>query len=93
MTENELSKAGLSFRRQEHVPIRYKDVVLSSPLRLDVVVADKLILDLKAKQEITDIDKQQLLTYLRLRNLKLGLLMNFHVIRLVDGIHRIVNGL
>jgi len=90
---HELSKARLAFRRQEQVPIRYKEVILSSPLRLDLIVGDLVIVDLKAKQETTDIDKQQLLTYLRLRNLKLGLLINFNVIRLVDGVHRVVNGL
>ncbi len=90
---HELSKARLAFRRQEQVPIRYKEVILSSPLRLDLIVGDLVIVDLKATQETTDIDKQQLLTYLRLRNLKLGLLINFNVIRLVDGVHRVVNGL
>lgn len=89
----ELSQAGLKFGQQERVPIRYKDVTLGTPLRLDLLVEDKVIVDAKAKEEITPIDKQQLLTYLRLRDKRLGLLINFNVTRLVDGITRVVNNL
>ena len=89
----ELSRAGLRFERQQQVPIRYKDIRLATPLRLDLLVEDAVIIDLKAKSEITPIDKQQLLTYLRLKDVQLGLLINFNVMRLVDGLHRIVNGL
>lgn len=89
----ELSKAGLSFERQQPVPIKYKHIKLSAPLRLDLVVEGKVIIDNKSKVEVTPIDKQQLLTYLRLCDVKLGLLINFNVIRLVDGVVRVVNGL
>lgn len=89
----ELSNAGLRFERQKSVPIRYKDVLLASPLRLDLLVEEKVIVDNKAKSELTPIDKQQLLTYLRLNDVRLGLPINFNVSRLVDGVHRVVNKL
>jgi GxxExxY protein len=87
----ELSEAGLRFGRQEKVPIKYKEVLLATPLRLDLIVEEKVIVETKAKTEVTPIDKQQLVTYLRLRNISLGLLLNFNVPRLVDGVHRVVN--
>lgn len=60
----ELSKAGLNFERQQSVPIKYKHIKLATPLRLDLIVEAKVIIDNKSKTEITAIDKQQLLTYL-----------------------------
>ena len=89
----ELSKVGLSFERQQTVPVKYKDVLLATPLRLDLIVEGKLIVDNKAKSKVAPIDKQQLLTYLRLRDVRLGLLINFNVPKLVDGVHRVVNKL
>ena len=62
----EMSQAGLSFRRQQQVPIVYKGVKLATPLRLDLIVEDKVIVDNKSKKEVTAIDKQTLLSYLRL---------------------------
>ncbi len=89
----ELSKAHLRFERQLSVPIKYKDVLLSTPLRLDLIVEEIVIVDNKAKSELTPIDKQKLLTYLRLRNVRLGLLINFNTPKLVDGVRRVVNKL
>lgn len=89
----EFGQRGLSFERQKRVPIRYKRVLLATPLRLDLRVENKLIVDVKAKDGITPIDQQQLLTYLRLCNIRLGLLINFHVLVLKDGVSRVVNGL
>ena len=89
----ELSKAGLQFERQQSVSIKYKDVLLSTPLRLDLIVEGKVIIDNNAKSAVTPIDKQQLLTYLRLRDVRLGLLINFNVPKLVDGVQRVVNKL
>ena len=89
----ELSHAGLRFERQKNVPIRYKEVLLATPLRLDLIVEAKVIVDNKSKSKVTPIDKQQLLTYLRLNDLRLGLLVNFNVPKLVDGVHRVVNKL
>ncbi len=89
----ELTKIGLSFERQKQVPIRYKSEFLATPLRLDLLVEGKVIVDNKAKSDLTPIDKQQLLTYLRLSDVRLGLLINFNVPKLVDGVHRVVNNL
>ncbi len=89
----ELNRAGLSFRRQISVPIKYEDVLLSTPLRLDLLVEEKIIVDNKAKAELIPIDKQQLLSYLRLLDLRLGLLINFNVPKLIDGVKRVVNKL
>ena len=89
----ELSHAGLRFKRQKNVPIRYKEVLLATPLRLDLIVEAKVIVDNKSKSKVTPIDKQQLLTYLRLNDPRLCLLINFNVPKLVDGVHRVVNKL
>ena len=89
----ELSKSGLRFRRQVEVPIKYKKVALASPLRLDLIVEELVIVENKSKSEIHPIDKQKLLTYLRLMDVRLGLLINFDVTKLVDGVSRVVNRL
>lgn len=89
----ELERAGLAFRRQLAVPIKYEGVLLSTPLRLDLLVEEKVIVDNKAKSDLTPIDKQQLLTYLRLLDLRLGLLINYNVPKLIDGIKRVANNL
>jgi len=90
---HELHLRNILFKRQQPVPICYKGVRLASDLRLDLVVYDKVIVDNKAKEEITAQEKAQLLTYLRLCKLRLGLIINFHSLRLTDGIVRVVNGL
>lgn len=84
---------GLSFVRQRAVPFVYKGVRLSVDLRTDLIVERKVIVDLKAKDQVTAIDKLKVLTYLRLLNLRLGLVINFHVAVLKDGIFRVVNNL
>jgi GxxExxY protein len=90
---HEFALRRIPFKRQQMIPIHYKDVRLGSDLRLDLLVYDKVIVDNKAKEEILPADKAQLRTYLRLVNLKLGLIINFHAGVLKDGIVRIVNGL
>ncbi|MCG8451281.1 MAG: GxxExxY protein, partial [Pirellulales bacterium] len=77
----------------QQVPIKYKDFQLATPLRLDLFVADKVIVEIKAKENIAPIDKQQLLTYLRLCDKRLGLLINFNVTKLVKGVSRVANNL
>ena len=84
---------GINFLRQQNVPIPYKGVKLDTVLRLDLLVEDKVIVDLKAKTRLSEIDKPELLTYLRLKELHLGLIINFHKPILRDGIHRVVNKL
>ncbi len=90
---HELHLRGLKFTRQRQVPFVYKGITLSVDLRTDLIVEDKVIVDLKAKDQVTAIDKLKVLTYLRLLNLRLGLVMNFHVAVLKDGVYRVVNDL
>ncbi len=90
---HEFSLRGVGFDRQKQVPIHYKGVKLGVPLRLDLVVEQKVIVDLKAKEEVNAFDCAKLLSYLRLSNLRLGLIINFHSVLLKDGISRVVNGL
>jgi len=90
---HELHLRGLNFTRQRQVPFVYKGVTLSVDLRTDLVVENKVIVDLKSKEQVTAIDKLKVLTYLRLLNLRLGLVINFHVAVLKDGVHRVVNNL
>ena len=90
---HELNLRGLRFLRQRPVPFYYKGVLLSTDLRTDLIVEDKVVVDLKAKEEVPAIDKLKVLTYLRLLNLRLGLVINFHVPVLKDGKFRIVNNL
>lgn len=89
----ELLNAGLRSARQMPVPIRYKNAQLDSKLFLDLIVEDLVIVELNAKEKLSEIDKPQVLTYLKLTKKRLGLIVNFHERRLVDGVHRIVNGL
>ena len=90
---HEFSLRGIRFERQKFVPIYYKGVKLGIPLRLDLIVEGLVIVDLKAKADVIALDRAKLLSYLRLTNLRLGLIINFHSILLKDGIERVVNGL
>ncbi|MEW6304497.1 MAG: GxxExxY protein [Verrucomicrobiota bacterium] len=88
----ELSKNGLRFAKQKEVPLRYKDVVLNCGYRLDFIVEDSLILEIKAVTELQPIHDAQLLTYLKLEQKPLGLLINFNVPVLKQGVKRIAHG-
>jgi len=90
---HELKLRNIRFTRQKGVPIPYKETKLGTDLRLDLLVEDKVIVDLKAKETLSKIDKPKLLTYLRLSQKRLGLIINFHVELLREGIHRVVNNL
>ena len=87
---HELSINGLSFKRQQHLPVSYKAIKLDCGYRLDIVVENLIIIELKAVDRIEPIHKAQLLTYLKLANMKLGLLLNFNVPVMRDGIVRLV---
>jgi GxxExxY protein len=86
----ELNLRGLSHHRQHPLPIEYKGVRLDCGYRIDVLVNDRLILELKAVERLLPIHEAQLLTYMRIARLPLGLLINFNVPRLRDGIKRFV---
>lgn len=89
----ELTISGLAFERQKSLPVSYKGVKLDCGYRLDVVVGGLVILELKTVEWIESIHEAQLLTYLKLSSLELGILINFNVPMLKNGIKRIVNGL
>jgi GxxExxY protein len=87
----ELSLRGIEFERQRSLPVAYKGVQLDCGYRLDLVVENKLIVELKSVQELMPVHDAQLLTYLKLSGLTVGLLINFNVPVLRRGIKRIVN--
>lgn len=89
----ELTRRGLRVERQLQVPITYKGKRLASPLRLDLKVNGLVLVDNKAVTEWNPIFEAQMLTYLRLTGLKLGLVINFGERYVKNGIHRVVNGL
>jgi GxxExxY protein len=89
----ELDKRGLAVVRQQPIPVVYEGTVIPIGFRADLVVEDRVIVEIKSTTEIAVVHKKQLLTYLRLSNLRLGLLINFNVALIRDGITRIVNGL
>ena len=88
----EFTQAGLSFERQRDMPLLYKGVKLDCGYRLDFLIEDQLILELKTVNELLPIHHAQVLTYLNLGRRSLGLLVNFNVPVLKDGIRRIVTG-
>lgn len=90
---HELLRRGLKIERQLHLPIRYDDVTIDAGLRLDLVVEHCLIVELKATESLLPIHSAQLLTYLKLGGYPLGLLLNFNVIHMKDGIRRLANGI
>ena len=89
----ELQQSGLDVERQVTLPIPYKGQTLSSPLRIDLIVGGKVIVECKATSQYNEIYEAQLLTYLRLTGLKLGMVVNFGERIVKDGIHRVVNRL
>jgi GxxExxY protein len=89
----ELIQCGLRVEHQKAVPVRYKGRTLPTPLRLDLQVEDKVIVECKAISEDNPIFRVQVLTYLRVTGCRLGLVINFGQARVRDGFHRIVNGL
>lgn len=88
----ELGLRGIPFLRQEKLPITYKGHFLDAGYRIDILIQDQLILELKAVDRLQPIFEAQLLTYLRLSRIRIGLLMNFNVPILKDGLKRIVLG-
>jgi GxxExxY protein len=90
---HELSIGGLSLERQKPLAVQYKGINLDCSYRLDLVVENTIILELKSCEKIEPIHKAQLLTYLKLSGFKLGLLLNFNVTLMREGIVRIVNEL
>jgi GxxExxY protein len=91
--EYELGFRGLSYESEVPIPVRYKGKLLCEAYRSDLLIENRVIVELKAQREIADIHRAQLLTYLRLSRKKLGLLINFNTDLLKKGIVRVVNKL
>ena len=89
----ELKQRGLQVARQQAIPVVYESVHLEEGFRADLIIEGKVIVELKSVEVISPVHKKQVLTYLRLTNLKLGLLINFGEALIKDGITRVVNGL
>ena len=90
---HELKKRGLNVKRQVPVAIVYDDIKFDEAFRADLIVEEKVIVELKSVEKVSRVHKKQLLTYLRLADKRLGLLINFGAELIRDGISRVVNGL
>ena len=88
---HELGLRGIAVQRQLEVPVFYKGVSLTQPLRLDLLVEDSIVIELKSVEVLLPVHKAQLLSYLRLTKRELGLLINFNTPQLKNGVHRVVN--
>jgi GxxExxY protein len=88
----ELRKRGLVVEEEKPVPVIYDEVHMECGFRADMLVNGLVVVELKAKSTIHPIDEAQTLSHLRLLNLRMGLLINFHEVKLVNGVRRIVNG-
>jgi|SRR5216684_8288392 GxxExxY protein len=89
---HELTMQGLHCQRQIAIPVKYKNIVIRDPLFLDILVENKVIVEVKATEHDHPIHQTQLLTYLRLSGMKLGLLLNFGKKQVKEGISRMING-
>ena len=87
----ELLKAGLEVVKEKPMPIIYKDIKLDHGYRIDLLVNNKVVIEIKTVEQFTEVHRAQVLTYLRPGNYKLGLLLNFYVTTLKNGIKRVIN--
>jgi GxxExxY protein len=88
----ELAKTGLLVEKQKGLPLIYEEVKLDIGYRTDLIIENKLIVEIKAVEALNDIYLAQVLTYLKLSGCKLGLLINFNVLLFKDGVRRVING-
>lgn len=91
--EWELTKQGLEVKREVPVPVHYKEVKMDLGFRLDLLINNKVIIEVKSVENLAEVHHKQVLTYLKITDLKLGILVNFNVASIKDGIYRKVNGL
>ena len=89
----EISKSGLYVEKEKSMPLIFKEVKLECGYRIDLLVESKLVLEIKSVEALNDVHFAQTLTYMKLGNYKLGLLLNFNVAKLKDGVKRVANGL
>ncbi|GGG65489.1 GxxExxY protein [Epilithonimonas arachidiradicis] len=90
---HDIKKFGLKVEKQKSLPIIYDDLIIENAFKIDLLVEDKLILEIKTVDYLNDIHKAQILTYLKMTNCKLGLLLNFRTDYYKNGIKRVVNNL
>ena len=90
---HELNKLGLKVERQKSIPVVWEDIYLDIGFRLDLIIENKVIIEIKSVEQISNVHLKQVLTYLRVTDLKLGLLVNFNEALIKNGIKRVVNGL
>lgn len=88
----ELRNMGLEVRQQVALPIIYKEIKLDAGYRIDLIVQNKVIVEIKSVEILAPIHTAQILTYLKLKDLNLGLLVNFNSVKVIDGIKRVING-
>ena len=93
IVEYELRKLNLFIERQKDLPVVWDELKLEKGYRADLIIERKLLMELKSVEQILPVHQKQTLTYIRLQNIKLALLVNFNVAYIKDGIQRIVNGL
>ena len=91
--EYELGKRSLAIRKQVPMPLRYDDITLDIGYRLDMIVADAVVVELKSVPQLLPVHTAQLLSYLRAGDYRLGFLLNFNTVHMRDGIKRVVNRL
>ncbi len=87
-----INKAGLYVEKEKPMPLIFEEVKLDCGYRIDLLVENKLVLEIKSVDTLNDIHLAQTITYQKLGNYKLGLLINFNVLKLTDGIKRVING-
>jgi GxxExxY protein len=88
----ELKQMGMEVKQQHALPVVYKGVKLDAGYRIDILVENKVIIEIKSVDVLADIHTAQILTYLKLKDLKLGLLINFNTVKVIDGLKRVLNG-
>ena len=90
--EHELIQRGFTVERQKLIPVVYKGIVMEAGFRADLIVNGKVLIELKSIEKLTNLTFKVTQNYLRLSNIRIGLLINFNEILLKDGLHRIING-
>ncbi|GHV38919.1 hypothetical protein AGMMS49546_10120 [Spirochaetia bacterium] len=87
-----ITKAGLFVEKEKPIPIKFEEISLDCGYRIDLLVENKIVIELKSVEKLNDIHMSQILTYLKLGGFKIGLLINFNVLLLKNGIKRVING-
>lgn len=88
-----IGKSGLCVEKEKPMPLIFEEVKLECGYRIDLLIENKLVIEVKSVEALNDVHLAQILTYMKIGNYRLGLLLNFNVVKLKDGIKRVVNGL